>query len=477
HTWEAELPEGAWVLIELWREGGGEFSPQFLLPFGGERDWFLTFSENRLTRSGSPGAEGDWVGLSVRAEDDESALRNLKSEIPAGGIAVYAGFMDAADFSALRGANIVSLVVGKLPDFSVAKEGKVRGLRVLNDVAEYTGLDGCDALEYFEAPYSGEFPITTLSKLESLTTVVGKGDVNLSALSNAEAPFPKLRHLSLGDVEFEEVGSLPDFLGKLPNLQSLSLPDFVEMDVTGIARCPQLTAVELGNDCLDNGAQGIAALGSLSIALLNPHYTATEISGLSEKGAFAKVRVLGVSQPVSADQVPQLRELRLTGDQASFPPSGLSSFPKLPALEIEFATEADLAALAQAGPSLAALKSLTLTAPKVTDLTPLAALPAMQSLVVSDQLVTFEEKLTRIDLGGCQALKGVELVRLQNLETVELGAATPHAIAIRACTQLATVKIAGTNSLEEVVIDKAGKLGSADALTGGASIKVKRVTK
>ncbi len=476
HTWEAELPEGAWVLVKLWREGGGDFAPQFLLPYGGERDWFLTFADNRLGLALDPGGEVREVGVAVRAEDDEAALRSMKSGFPGEGIALYAGFFDAADVTALRGAIITSLVVGKLPDYSVAKEGKVRALRITDTIADPVGLGDCDALEYFEVPDSGEFPMDTLGGLENLRTLIGDGEVNLEAIAAKDAPFPALRHLSLAACEIEGAAALPAFLEKLPKLQSLALPDFVEMDVTGIARCPELTVIELGNDCLDHGAQGISALGALTIALLNPHYTAAEVAALAEKGTFAKIRKLGISQAFDFGKAPSLVELHLEGDQAGFPLSGLTSLPELPALVLEFPTDADLSGLSQAGPDLLGLKSLVLRSPKVIDVAPLSNLPALEHLVVRDQLVTFEEKLTRIDLTGCANLKSLELTRLQNLAELDLGSVTLSALILRSCTDLATVNSTAADSLEELVIDNARSLKGIEALTGEAGLTVKRVS-
>ena len=174
HRWEAELPEGAWILVKLWREGGGDFAPQFLLPYDGEREWYLTFEENRLHLAIEPAGPVRQVGVAVSAADDEAALRSMKSEFPAEGIALHAGFFDAADVTALRGAKLTSLVVGKLPDYAVAREGKVRALRITETIADAAGLEGCDALEFFQVPASGEFPMTALGELENLRTVVDR---------------------------------------------------------------------------------------------------------------------------------------------------------------------------------------------------------------------------------------------------------------------------------------------------------------
>jgi len=476
HTWEAELPEGAWILVKLWREGGGDHAPQFLLPYGGERDWFLSFQENRLGLAFDPAGEVREVGVAVRAEDDEATLRSMKSEFPGEGIALYAGFIDAADVAALRGATLTSLVVGKLPDYSVASEGKVRALRITDTIADTAGLGSCDALEYFEVPYSGEFPMSTLGGLEKLATLICDGEVDLESVAAEGDPFPSLRHLSLAESEIEGTGALTVFLEKLPKLQSLALPDFVEMDVTGIAQCPELTAIELGNDCLDHGAQGVSALTSLTIALLNPHYTSDEIAALAESGAFAKVRKLGVSQVFDFGKAPLLAELHLAGDQAGFSLDQLASLPDLPSLVLDFSTDADLQALSQAGPSLLGLKSLVLQSPNVIDLAAVASLPALENLVVRDQLVTFEQKLTGIDLSKYGRLKGLELTRLQNLTEVDLGGIGLQALTIRSCTELTTVTTSDTGSLEELVIDNARNLKGAETLAGGGSLKVKRVT-
>ena len=472
YSFEAELPEGAWVLVKLWREGGGEHAPQFLLPYDGERDWFFSFQDSRLEVAPDPAGPMRKVGIAIQAEDDEAALRSMKGEFPAEGIALYAGFIDAADVSALRGTKLTSLVVGKLPEYSIVKDADVRALRVTDTVVDSGGLASCDSLEYFEVPYSGDFPLETLGGLPHLRTLIADGELDLES---ADSAFASLRHLSLADAEIEGAGALTAFLGKAAGLQSLIFPDYQEIDVTGIAQCAELTALSLGNECLDHGAKGVSALNALTIALLNAHYTAAEIANLAGDGRFAKVRTLGVSHVFDFSQAPFLREVHLTGDQVGFPLSRLSQLPKLSGLVLYFASDADLEGLEEAGPNLLSLKSLTLQSPNVVDLSPLTGLPALERLSVRDQLVTFEQKLVEIDLSECARLRQLELTRLQNTTRVATGAAPLTALLLRSCAELTRIEAEPGDSLTELVIDNCRNLNPPNSLTDRPGLQVKRV--
>lgn len=471
HLWEGELPEGAWVLVKLWREGGGDHDPQFLLPYGGEREWYLAYGNHRLTRATSPGASAGLVGVAIGGDQDEAALRAMKSELPAAGIALSAGFVDAADFAALRGAEILSLVVAKLPDFSVLREGKVRALRVTGTVVESTGLAGYEEVELLEFPQTGTFPVDTVGRLKGLRTLVADGDFRLD-----EGAFPALRHLSLRNCELENGGMISEFLAKLPGLQSLELPDFQELDVSGMAQCPDLTAIRLGNECFDPSSAGLGALKHLSIALLNGDYPADALAARIDSGEWSGLRALGAEGPVDLSPLPQLRQLRLRGSEDSTSLADWTGLSAVADLTIENASDTDLAALGEVAPALTGLKSLTLRFPNVIDLSGVAKLPALEWLAVSDQLMTFEQKLTALDLSPCGALRGVELARLQNLESLSLGAAALEAVLVRSCDGLTSLRGVAAESLSEVVIDNAKSLRSAPGLIDAPSLEVKRIT-
>ncbi len=471
HVWEGELPEGAWVLVKLWREGGGDYDPQFLLPYGGEREWHLAYENHRLTLADGPRVAGKLVGVSIRADQDETALRTMKSEFPAGGVALSAGFMDGADFSALRGAEILSLVVGKLPDFSVAREGKLRALRVTGSVAELTGLGGYDEIEHLEFPHSGVYPVADVAALKNLRSLIADGEFGLG-----EGAFPALRHLSLRNCELGNTGMLTGFLAKLAGLQSLALPDFQELDVVGMAQCPDLTVIELGDECLDSSAAGLGALQRLSIALLNDHYPPEVLTERVASGDWAGLRMLRAMDPVDLSSLPQLRRLRLRGDEDRVSLGTWRGLTAVTDLTLESASESYLAALAGLAPSLSNLESLTLRFPNAADLSVVAKLPALEWLTVTDQLVTFEQKLTTLDLSPLGSLRGVELSRLQNLDTLHLGNSALEAVFLRSCDALASLRGDASGNLSEVVIDNAKSLRAAPGLVDVPSLLVKRVT-
>lgn len=477
HLWEAELPEGAWVLVKLWREGGRDFAPQFLLPYQGEREWRLHYEDSRLYRWIDGGAEQLLAGITVGAEDGETELRAMKSEIPPGGVALYSGFLDARDFAALRGAAILSLVVTKLPDFSVARDGKARAVRVTEAMGEMTGLSGYDELEHLEAPHSGSYPMAECARLKRLRTLVTDGQVALGSVTREDS-FPALRHLSLAGSDIEDGERLEAFLSLVPKLQSLALPDFHELELAGLAKCQDLTALELGDECLDPRAEGLGALPSLSIALLNASYGADEIADLAEQGRFDRVRVIRSAHPIDPDRVPALRRLVWHGGEDSPPLAGFAPLTSLPELELRGASDADLAALGEIAPNLAGLRSLALRFPVAEDLAPLSALPALEFLAVSDQLVTFDEKLTALNLSGFNALRGLELERLQNLQEIdfggEAGTVSLEALVVRSCDDLAAVRAAEAPGLEELVVANARRLRALGGLLQGEGPKVRR---
>ncbi|MCB1092829.1 MAG: hypothetical protein KDL87_14935, partial [Verrucomicrobiae bacterium] len=299
----------------------------------------------------------------------------------------------------------------------------------------------CRDLESLEFRISGAYPLAVVGKLDKLTALATTGDVTLGSASG-DGTWPALRFLSLANSEIEDPEGLGDFLSALPKLQSLSLPDLQEMDVSGLAKCPELTVISLGDECHDPGAAGVGTLPHLSIALLNAKYGADEIAGLASSGRLGKVRIFRTGPSVDFTQLPQLRRLSMLGDQDAFEMASLKGIGRPFSLEATSLTEADLAALASVAGDLP-ITSLSLKFPNLATLEPLPALPQLAFLRLENQLVTFDQKITSLELSEkFPALKGVELSRLQNLETVTSGG--PEALEevfIHACDALTKVAL------------------------------------
>jgi len=81
HTWEAELPDKAWILIRLWRRSGEWHAPEFLLPFDGQTDWHFTYQKGKLLR-GNGSARPILVGIDIGDEGGKAQIKALKEEIP-----------------------------------------------------------------------------------------------------------------------------------------------------------------------------------------------------------------------------------------------------------------------------------------------------------------------------------------------------------------------------------------------------------
>ncbi|MCP5539522.1 MAG: hypothetical protein H7A52_05180 [Akkermansiaceae bacterium] len=458
-TWEAELPEGAWVLARLWTASGEGEPVEFLLRHGGEREWFLRFEDARLYRSGSAQERGALAGIHIRAGDGDAELKSMKAEIPDGGVALFSGFLDAADLSNLGADRVLSFVSGKVEDFSLLGGKKVRAARVTTAPASFEGLSGADDLECLDVKTSGDFPLAIVSKLKSLKTLIVSGDATLSGGSGG---WPALRHLSLAPAEIEDPDALAEFLGRMPELESLELPDFTELNIAGLAQCPKLTALALGDDCHDPDAAGLGALENLTTVLLNARHGASEIAGLAAAGRFAKVRVFRTGVSCDFARLPRLRVLLLHGSRDEFEPGALAALAGPVELRLLSSTADDLAALAKVAPEMK-VRFLTARFPNAETLDSLAAFAGLEILTLEDQLLTFENKLTAVDPGKFPALRGFEMARMQNLAGVTLSPASKlEAFAAVACDALETV--AAPAAVPETVLIRCGALRSTGGL-------------
>lgn len=455
--WEAELPKGAWVLVKIWPADAKSETPlEFLLPYGGEREWHLSLDEARLIRKATPTERGVLVGLHVRPGDDEAALRALKSAIPDGGVALYSDFLDGADLTAFGSGGVLSFVCEKVNDFTLASQTGVRAVRVTSAAASFDGLAACGELESLEARHSGEFPLAVAGKLKNLTTLVVSGDAELAS-ATGKSDWALLRHLSFADAEITDPEALGAFLAGVPSLQSLILPDLQELEVAGLGQCRDLTALALGDECYDPDAAGIGALEKLSIALLNDLYDADELASLTEKGRFGKVRAFRTASGVDFARLPQLRLLMMLGDQDAFDMASLRGIGRPFALDAASLVEADLAGFAAVAADLR-ITSLTLRYPNVPALDPLPPLPDLAFLRLENQLVTFDQKITTLDFGTrFPGLRGIEVNRLQSLESLTLAGDRLAEVFALSCDELTKISLP-TSSAARVLAVRCPKL-------------------
>ena len=473
--WEAELPDGAWVLVRLWRTDGRDFAPEFLLPFSASnREWFLSFENNRLYLSSS--AEGTrrvLAGISIQATDGDNELRAMKAEIPDSGAAIYSSFVDADDLSILRGSSILSLTAGKIYNVGVAASQDVRALRVTDALDSYEGLAGYNSVEFLDLQSSTAFPLKEAARLKSLRTLIVQGKVQLADAAE-ESLWPSLRHLSLAEVEIEDPDQLEAFFTGLNDLESLSLPHEITLNIACLANSPKITVLALGDECHDPGATGLSALKNLTTVLLNRRYDPVDLAPLVTSGHLAKVRVFRTAHPVAFGQLPDLKTLLLTGGLDTFEISAIKDAPALVDLRVVSLTEKDLQDLSSVGAELG-IRSLSLNFPNCASLAPLSALPKLEFLSVQDQLVTFDEKLESMDTTAFPALQGIELTRLQNLGSVTLSAPAESnlgALAIKSCGALTRITAAKPlPRLRDLLLANCDSLNKIEGLFSGNTLE------
>ena len=292
-------------------------------------------------------------------------------------------------------------------------------------------------MEYLDLESSTDFPIREASGLKSLRTLLVQGKVTL-ADGIRDSAWPSLRHLSLDEVEIEDPDQLEAFFAGTGELESLSLPHEITMNIACLASAPKLTVLALGDECHDPGATGLTSLKNLTTVLLNHRYDPVDLAPLVTAGHLAKVHTFRTAHPVPFEQLKSVKTLLLTGGLDTFDISAIKDAPSLVDLRVISLTEKELQDLSVIGPELG-IKSLALQFPSCADLAPLSTLPKLEFLSVQDQLVTFEEKLVSLDTAAFPALRGIELTRLQSLESVTLSAPaepTLGALAVKSCNAL-----------------------------------------
>lgn len=474
HTWEAELPENAWVLVRLWRRSGEWHAPEFLLPFDGQSDWYFNYRDSKLYRSsGGVSARPVLVGFDIADEGGKEQIKALKEEIPDSGVCIFSGFLDDADFATLGSKPVFSFVVRKIPRLSIGGP-KIRAIRVIRDLVSFDGLSNLKELEYLDITMTGDFPLGGVSQLQNLTTLVADGDVSLGQATGGSS-WPALRRLSLERADIEDAAKLSDFLAGLPELESLALPDGNELNVKGMGQCPKLSALKLGDECYDPQVAGLQSLKQLRTVFLSKTYNRSEIVAQTDAGLFEKVMTLKTHLEIPFQKVPLLTSLYLTGDQDDMSLSALAGIPGLANLHVEMLAGNDALALREIAASLKNLTALNLRFPRCPDITPLAKLPSLKYLAVEEQFGTSEQDLTAIDTSGFPSLQGLNLVQLQNLETVKLaGGQNPiGAVAARSCGALKTVTAdEPPRNLAEVCLANCELLASLTGLLNPASLNI-----
>ncbi len=471
HTWEAELPKDAWVLIRLWRRSGEWYAPEFLLPFDGKTDWHFTYQKGKLFRGGGGSARPVLVGIDIGDEGGKEQIKALKEEIPDSGVCIFSGFLDDADFALLGSKLVFSFVVRKTPRLSVAGS-KIRAIRVIRDLVSYDGLSGLKELEYLDITQTGDFPLGGVSQLKSLTTLIADGNVTFAS-AIGDSSWPSLRHLSLRRVDIEDAEKFGDFLAGLPELESLVLPDESELNVKGLNQCPKLTSLSLGDECYDPQVNGLKDLKQLRTVLLSETYNSSEIIAQADAGLFEKVTTLKTHVDLPFEKLPLLTSLHLTGDQDSMDMSTIAKIEGLQDLHVKMMSDDDVLALQSRAADLKELVSLSVNFPRFSNLAPLAKLPALKYLTVKDQFGTSEEDIKLVDVSGFSSLQGLKLVQLQSLEKVKIaGGQSPFAaVNARKCGALTSVTADDTaQNLAEVCIANCEMLTSLKGILNPASL-------
>jgi len=473
HTWEAELPAEAWVLIRLWRRSGELYASEFLLPFDGQSEWYFTYQKSKLYRSSGGRGRPVLVGIDIEDDGGKEQLKTLKDEIPDSGVCVFAGFLDDADFALLGSKTVFSFVVRKTPSLAVAGS-KIRAIRVIRDLVAFDGLSGLKNLQHLDITMTGDFPLRAVSQLKSLTTLVADGNVTLQAATRDSA-WPALRHLSLQRADIEDGGKFGDFIAGLPELESLALPDEIKLNVKGLSGCQNLTALRMGDECYDPQATGLQGLEKLRTLFLSQTYNSSELSSLTDSGLFGKVRTLKTHVQMDFSKMPLLSQLYLRGDQDDLDLSVIAGIPELLDLHVEMLSDDDVQTLQVMAPKLKNLSSLSLRFPRYSDIAPLANLPALKYLTVEEQFGKSEQDLTIFDVSAFATLQGLSLRHLQNLQQVKLpGGQKPlSAVALRTCGSLKSVAAAeAAQNLAELGVSNCADLSTLSGLIDVRALKV-----
>lgn len=470
HTWEAELPEDAWVLVRLWRRSGEWHAPEFLLPFDGQADWHFTYQQGKLSR-GNGSSRPVLVGIDIGDEGGKEQIKALKEEIPESGVCIFSGFLDDADFDLLGSKHIFSFVVRKTPSLSVAGT-KIRAIRVIRDLVSFDGLSSLKELEYLDITMTGDFPLGGVSKLEKLTTLVADGNITFGS-AIGDSAWPSLKRLSLERADIEGPEKFSEFLAGVPELESLSLPDENELNVKSLGQCPKLTALRLGDECYDPQVAGLKELKQLRTVFLSQTYNSSEIIAVAEMGLFGKVMTLKTHVEMPFSKMPLLTNLHLTGDQDNMDLSVIAGIPGLENLHIEMMSEDDVQALQGSAAEFKRLASLSVKFPRCPDFSPLANLPALKYLKINDQFGSSEQDVIILDVSRFIALQGLKLVQLQNLEAIKIpGGQSPFkAVNARKCGALTSITAVETaENLAEICVADCEMLTSLKGMVNQESL-------
>ncbi|MFK5923408.1 MAG: hypothetical protein QM496_14620 [Verrucomicrobiota bacterium] len=474
HTWEAELPEKAWVLIRLWRRSGDWYAPEFLLPYDGQSEWTFTYQKSKLYRSVAAGKSRPvLVGIDIEDDGGKEQLKALKDEIPDSGVCIFAGFLDDADFALLGSKPVFSFVVRKTPRLSVAGS-KIRAIRVIRDLVSFDGLSSLKELEYLDITMTGDFPLGDVSRLKSLTTLVADGDVSLGP-ATGESAWPALRRLSLQRADIEDADKFGDFIAGLPELESLALPDENEMNVKGVAACPKLSVLRLGDECYDPQVAGLKELKQLRTVFLSGTYNGSEVVALADGGLFAKVTTLKTHVEMPFSKLPLLSNLYLTGDQDDLDMAILAGIAGLTNLEVQMMSSDDVQALQSSAANLKKLSMLSVRFPRCPDIAALAKLPALKYLKVYEQFGTSEQDLTALNVTAFATLQGLDLQQMQSLQSVKVagGGSVLSAVSIRKCGELKSLVAAElAQNMGELCIANCDQLADLEGLLNPDSLKV-----
>lgn len=212
-----------------------------------------------------------------------------------------------------------------------------------------------------------------------------------------------------------ELDRIPDSIGTLTALTSLSLSDTQINDLSHLATLTTLISLELSLTRVSY----LAPLAPLN-ALTSLDLWGTPVADLAPLAALTALTSLNLSVTSVTDLAP------------------LATLTALTSLDLMATEVTDLAPLA----GLTTLTSLDLSVTRVTDLAPLAALTALTSLDLSDAIVTelaplaTLTALTSLDLSRTWVTDLTPLARLTAITQLRLTATTIDTAALRALRYL-----------------------------------------
>ena len=458
HTWEADLPPGAWVKIDA--AGGAFGTMSHLFRWDGAREWHFETEGPFLYRGTDENddpklvgvAIGSGGGISVLSQPSRQRFHELLGEV--GQIESVSGLM-LYDIGPMVGLLqklnpvAVSVQVGHRNDFSdLARLNRLKALHF--HVGQIQSFDGLNDLAGIECLDTGRAFTSTLNDAEVLrpfrrlrflqTSMRGNADVSaLGELAGLEALELKCHEPK----SVEALGQLPrlhslggftttsSLIHRLPNLVRLGCRIDEKVDDGASLQLSKITSLRFASVDQISAWKRAGGLGSLH----EVENLTGDLGALADMGSLRHVGLsaFGRGGHTGHGGASTLRTLHLKGDPA-MAQAVLKSQDSLHGLHVEVWTgPADFQKLG----TLRELRWLSLS--KVPELASLDGIKGFGTL----SLLTLE-KLDGLEdvseLASLQELKGLELELLPKLERLSFAG----------LRELTDVRMTGLKRVEEV---------------------------